>query len=155
LTGANIDETMDLIRGLFRHWETIGHAFLKVGSNDDNDRMVVDIKKLAVFYEIVKDMALRRTISESFEVLLDRMAMNIGPSSPTEPTVVLMMARSLVCLAVWMTQRHPDDHATNNSTRIWPSILTRKFIQVISRFFDTATHQMQQVMIETLSRYVK
>lgn len=147
---------MDLIRGLFRHWETMGHTFLKVDGNaGDDDRTVVDTKKLAVFYELVKDMALRRTISESFEVLLDRMAMNIGSSSPMEPAVVLMMARSLVCLTVWMAQRHHDDHATNNATRIWPSILTRKFIQVISRFHDTATHQMQQVMIKTLSRYLK
>ncbi|KAI8343215.1 hypothetical protein BC941DRAFT_410725 [Chlamydoabsidia padenii] len=148
------EESLDLIRWLFRHWEAIGNAFLDTSSLEEEHCRVNIIKVLALYVALGKNesrsLSSQRGVSESFEVLLDRININIV-STMVDEFVMVEWARSIFCLTVWIAW-HEDNN--NNYTQIWPSILTQKFIKVISRLFDPTMQQcrIQYLVLETLSR---
>ncbi|CAO3588989.1 unnamed protein product [Absidia cylindrospora] len=187
--------TLGFVSELFRHWETIGNAFLDQHRPlplhldlDDEWYASVEIKMVLMFYDRIlqnskkkKSLRLAEMVSESFEVLLDRMDMNMTSISTTTTKVadtcmMVQWIRSLYCLVVWITRQldiKPDHPAfpttaadTNSSamsassslagilasTRIWPSVLTQKFIQVISQLSDAKLGSLHKIMMEVFSR---
>ncbi|CAO3620093.1 unnamed protein product [Cunninghamella blakesleeana] len=142
-------------------------------------------------------ISLPHVISESFELLLDQMHMNINEITKNNKTTIREWSRSLICLIVWifLCHQYPKSSSTiasftptlsasssstsstsiiinsssqhSNSkeegdvnnlmdnkliptiTHLWPSMLTQKFIQVMSKLLGS---NLQSTLIKHISR---
>lgn len=174
------NEKIDLwCRSVFQTWEGIGNSFL------NNTTFGIQLEELKRFYKLIIhhqeklkqhpiQIHIMTSISDSFEILLDRMLLNVDAVAENKP-IIVEWCRSIICIIQWILvckskkQKEEQDglaalvitnfedlnHPYKKVTSIASTsqaVLTQKLIQVTSRIARKQNSTIRKLFQNTFAR---
>lgn len=168
-------------RSVFQTWEGIGNSFLT------STTFGIQLEELKRFYQLVIhnqeklkhhpiQIHIMTSISDSFEILLDRMLINVDAIAENQ-NIIIEWCRSLICIIQWILccknkkQKEEQDglaalvitkfedlnHSYKKNTSVASTsqtILTQKIIHVISKIAQKPNSTIRRLCQNAFARQI-